>query len=1374
MKTAAWAIAVAILLILILIGLGTAFPGAFNQSTVTVRSHDLGMTEKSELDVYPPEAAGYPSTLMRTKEFKRKFQITKDKKSHGFENPGEFFRLHQMIRTRGGKAAPEYPANYRLIELEKARRNAGSRQQLGWVERGPGNVSGRTRAIVVDPADADYNTWLAGAVSGGIWKTTDAGQSWVHKTADLPNLSISWMVMAPSNEDVLYAGTGEGFYNLDGVRGDGILKSTDRGETWAQLPNTIQFSAVNRVIVDPNDENTVLAAVQANLYDAANEPFSGIQKSTDGGGSWYSVYDEPNDNRVQDIVADPTDFSIQYASVNSMGLVKSTDEGETWVQNLDVSSSGGGRLELAIAPSDPQVVYATLDITGVASHLYQSTDAGSTWVDLATQGIAWPNWLGFQGWYDNTIAVSPYDSSDVYVGGINMWRKHEVTEGIIDVQENGTEAFLDLFPWGGYEGGGVGTGYQFAQAVGAPVVPFGLVHDDWTSVEVRFGPGRSQQAHWFAWNANPQNPPGYEDYVTVPFEVWDTTNDRQIMASFFDHDNDGEFNLLELLDPANPPNTFVFVHSIDYDDENPDFTVSTDEIGFFYKNTYVVWPLLASGATWDPGNLPESNLAIIYGDTGVPVASFEQISFGYDPYLDTGTHVDHHNITIIPLDEAAGTFRIVNGNDGGVYYSDDGGYTWLNTLNGYNTTQFYGVDKKPGADEYIGGMQDNGTWQSPVGENATAASDWLFRIGGDGYETSWHYEQPNKILGGSQFNGLQRSTDGGESWISIAHMVDNGQGDAPFVTKVGKTNSDPDLVFAVGVSGVWRSDNFGEVWTLASIPADQFAMTSMTQVKVSPVNPQVVWAGSKMNDPDFSQAVLQVSTDGGLTFAPTNWYTEVTLGSVTGMAVHPTDDQTAYALFSFSDAPKILRTTDLGESWEDISGFGCNPESDNGFPDVATYSLIVMPHDTDVIWAGTEVGLFESTDNGVSWHYADNGLPAVSIWQMNITDDQVVLATHGLGIWTLRIPELPPPPEVTRSPRLNRLVQGPDGFLKIDIDLRSPYDSTQVWLNNAVYTTLPANDDTQSVLVTQPVAEPMTVSSYLTAYKDGQTYRSPQFQTSVVPYQSPQTGYANNFDAGTDDFYGDGFSIATPAGFSTAAIHSEHPYQDEMNYTYLLQVPIVVDAADAFVSFDEIVIVEPGEPGTEFGDPQFWDYVIVEGTSTGLSWLPLLDGYDCRSDPAWLDAYDNAQSGDESLYRSRTIDLHETFAAGDTILIRFRLYSDALLHGWGWAIDDLEIQQTLGSGDQRASKPIEYRLSQNHPNPFKSNTTIAFGLPLADHVRLKVYDVVGREVATLIDGHLKAGNYEVAWAPGRLASGTYIYRLKTAQGERTRQMQLVR
>ena len=82
---------------------------------------------------------------------------------------------------------------------------------------------------MVDPDDETFDTWFAGSVAGGIWKTTDAGETWTNKTPDLPNLSIATMVMAPSNHSILYAGTGEGFYNIDAVRGDGILKSTDGG-----------------------------------------------------------------------------------------------------------------------------------------------------------------------------------------------------------------------------------------------------------------------------------------------------------------------------------------------------------------------------------------------------------------------------------------------------------------------------------------------------------------------------------------------------------------------------------------------------------------------------------------------------------------------------------------------------------------------------------------------------------------------------------------------------------------------------------------------------------------------------------------------------------------------------------------------------------------------------------------------------------------------------------------------------------------------------------------------------------------------------------------------------------------------------------------
>ena len=1345
--------------------------------SVIVRLHNSLVTTKSNLGLYPPEKKGFTCEEMASPEFKQRFNIKKEKKNITYGNPGKFFELHNQIRTRSNEKEPSYPPNYKLNELTKARNKAGTSairtKSLDWIERGPANVSGRTRAIVVDPDDPEYNTWFAGAVSGGIWKTTDAGQSWTHLTLTLPNLAIGTMVMAPSNHDVMYAGTGEGLAGIDKVRGDGIFKSTNRGQNWFQLPNTIEFASVNRLIVDPNNENIVVAVVQANRFESGyyndiGTPFGRIYKTIDGGDNWYMTHEDPDGNACEHIVFHPDNFNTQYASINTVGIFKSNDAGETWIQVLNLSESD--RAELAIAPSDSAVIYAGVE-NAQGARLYKSTDAGESWVNLAEEGVVIPNWLGAQGWYDNTIAVNPYNSEEVYLGGINLWKTDFTTEGIIDVQQNGTETFLAFFEWGGFNNSGIGTGVQLSSSVGAPP-PYGLEEGDYVSVEIRFGPGISQNAHRFIFDGQETF---FADYVEVPFEVWDTDHNQQLSVSFIDVNNSTFFELLEL-DLNNPITEIITINSVLYSNATPDPNISGSQIGLFYKEIYAIWPILPTGGTWEPDNLPQSNLAIIYGETDVPITTINQISYGYDPYNDVGTHVDHHNITIIPLDEGSETFRIINGNDGGVFYSDDRGSTWQNTLNGYNTTQFYGVDKKPGANEYIGGMQDNGTWQSPPGEDAAANSEWLFRLGGDGYETSWHYEDPNKIIGGSQFNGLYRSTNGGENWNYIAGQIDNGGGNAPFVTKVGKTNSDPDLIFAVGVSGVWRSDNFGESWTLFEIPEQQWVMNNRTHVEISYANPQVVWAGTRMNDTENPEATLHVSTDCGLSFTPTAMYTEVDMGILTGLNTHPIDDSTAYALFSFADAPKILQTTDLGKSWEDISGFGANSVSDNGFPDVVTYCLLVMPHNPDIIWVGTEIGLFESTDNGQNWHYADNGLPAVAIWQMKITDDQVVLATHGRGIWSVTIPELPPPPVVTRSPGLQAVLMGPDGFLKIVAHLRSPYDSTQVIMNDEVYRTIATNEAPLDTTYNIVVTEEMDVTVQLKAYKNEDLYLSAKLSTTAIPMEAPQAGYTNDFNTSSNDFTGNGFTIRRTSSLADRAIHTIHPYQDGQELLYLLRVPIIVSESDAFINFDEIAIIEPGDPGSVFGDQNFWDYVIVEGTADGFNWLPLLDGYDARSDPAWLDVYNNGGSVVESLYRSRTIDISQTFNPGETILIRFRLFADGYVTGWGWVIDNLEIQQLLSAvdGKEKILTPKSFNLSQNYPNPFNPATTILFSIPKTSHVTLKIYDVMGREVKTLIKQKFEQGNYEVFWNAENLASGTYFYRLKTDDFEQTKKMTLIK
>ena len=621
-----------------------------------------------------------------------------------------------------------------------------------------------------------------------------------------------------------------------------------------------------------------------------------------------------------------------------------------------------------------------------------------------------------------------------------------------------------------------------------------------------------------------------------------------------------------------------------------------------------------------------------------------------------------------------------------------------------------------------------------------------------------------------------RTEDGGRNWTSMASQIENGSGNAPFVTKVGKSNSDPDLVFAVGASGVWRSDNFGENWNLIPIASEKWGMTSLTQVEISYANPQIVWAGARMNDPSMPEASLHVSSNGGITFEAASQASNLTMGRISGLATHPTEEGTAYALFSFSGAPKILRTTDLGKTWEDISGFNTETKSNNGFPDVATYSLVVMPYNTDIIWAGTEIGLFESTDNGVSWHYAIEEFPAVSIWQMNITDDQIVMATHGRGIITVTIPEIPEPPVVTLAPKIES--NGFDIFnelFQIKAFLRSAYDSTQLLVNNSYYLSIGANSEATDTIISFSVTELETLKFQLKSYKNGKEYISGALTETVYPLLEPVTEYLNPFDTPTEEFVGEGFDVVSHNGFTNKAVHSIHPYGDNMKITYMLRVPIIVQDDIAEISFNEIAIIEPGESGSSWPSSSFYDYVIVEGSKNGKTWLAIEKGYDATADEDWLTAYNTGASIDESLFKKRTLNIKDKFFyTGDTILIRFRLSSDAAVTGWGWAIDSLEIQKQPVSINEETVNLLTVQLSQNYPNPFSSFTNIDYYLPKDGNVILNVFDMEGRLVKTLVNEFKTSGEYSTRWECSDIRTGTYFYQIKVGELRQTKKLLIIK
>lgn len=242
--------------------------------------------------------------------------------------------------------------------------------------------------------------------------------------------------------------------------------------------------------------------------------------------------------------------------------------------------------------------------------------------------------------------------------------------------------------------------------------------------------------------------------------------------------------------------------------------------------------------------------------------------------------------------------------------------------------------------------------------------------------------------------------------------------------------------------------------------------------------------------------------------------------------------------------------------------------------------------------------------------------------------------------------------------------------------------------------------------------------------------------TGIMPVQE---SYANNFNEPVTDFFGDSFNILTPQGFRNGAIHSNHPYgngegpNSESNYIYQLQIPIRIGKTNPVIQFDEIVLVEPGEGNSVFGSPGFYDYVVVEGSvDGGTTWTPFAPGYDARADNAWLMRYnsdmsgDNSQaSGDSTLFRFRQINMldNKSFSEGDEVLIRFRLFADQLAHGWGWAIDNLQIQPSITGIEEPSSDRL-----QVYPVPARETLFVDMLNPKSEAISIEISDAVGRVI----------------------------------------------
>ncbi|MCU4157806.1 T9SS type A sorting domain-containing protein [Carboxylicivirga sp. A043] len=1265
------------------------------------------------------------------KEIKQKeVQRKMDRRNAGYakpDKPDEYQKYLYFLKT-GNEASKEYPHNHHLKELKSAKLKSaqlkGTRAELDWIERGPGNVGGRTRGFLIDPADNTGNTWLAGSVGGGIWKTTDAGLNWVPLSEDWPNMAVSCLAMAPSNSQVIYAGTGEGFYNLDAIMGNGIFKTVDGGVTWNLLTSTEgngAFRYVNRIAIDKNDEDIVYAATN-----------SGIFKTVDGGENWDKVFQESYTygyRRVQDLRILPSDSKILIAGVNDYGVVQSFDGGETWKLVHQLSE---GRVEICISDFNNDVIFALTS----ESNLSMSTDGGDNWVKVSFSGTE-VAYLSGQGWYNNTMVAHPTDESKLFIGGVDLYSV-STTEGgpngntAFDIVNNTASYFVYANLEGQYLSGGVKINYDNVSSIG--------------KIEIRFGGTNSQKAHRFTSNSSAEVPTesGYEynDYVDVPFEVWDTQNNRQLMVSFRDADNSGEFNL------SGTSQEQIFIHSSDYDASTASVAIAVTG-GVAIEKVAYIYPRLADGVSWNPAEFVDAVLQLNKTELLVQSMTYAKLSrWNANINESDYVHADHHNLIV---DANNGSpFRLISCNDGGVAFSEDGGTSWTSPNDGYNTSQFYGVARHPELNRYAGGLQDNGTWMS--GENPAKLTAWGEVAGGDGFSTVWNQEDPDKIVGCYYNNTLFGTYDGGETWSLLKGVHGYDDSDvSPFITRIANSKSNPDLLLVGSKNGISTSEDFGLSWKLVSVPEAAWSKGYYNpQIAISPVNSRYVWAGTTAS----TSQPLALSTDGGKTYELVNSPISDYSANISRIIAHPTEENTAFVLFSLFGEPKIFKTEDLGETWTELSGFGSASSSSNGFPNVAVFTLIVMPHNTDIMWAGTEVGLFESTDGGASWAYADNGLPAVCIWDMKIVGQQVVVGTHGRGVWTVDIPELP----ADLAKPTVRGGKNPQGNIAVEILLERDYDALELYVDDVLQKTY----ENVSAGTTLEEIELTSVNAMIGVQVKGivgeQTAMSKYVEVENYAVRDAVQKYMNAFSTSKYDFTGSSFKISKEL-FDDWAIHTDHPYAEGDDLTYVLSYPIeILSESNAILSYRDIVLVEAGESGTVYGDDKYWDYVIVEGTKDGINWLRLTDGYDVNGADKWKDfagtdyANINDTPSSSSLFVEHSLNLHDTFSEGDVILVRFRLYSDANTTGYGWVIDDLIIQETGTAVDLEVENDVEFTVG---PNPATDFIELTLNSSENGKVNVAIYDMSGRALVVR-DYYKEAGSWSQTIELGNVSAGTKI------------------
>lgn len=809
------------------------------------------------------------------------------------------------------------------------------------------------------------------------------------------------------------------------------------GGTWSALgpaPTTGGFFSpvsgrIEAIAVDPSDPsgNTVLIGGAQ----------GGIWRSTDAGATWTAVGDQNASLAMGSIAFAPSNPAVVYAGTGEQastgfdvyygaGVLKSTDGGIHWAQTCTTPSStcpfigpftdtlnfgffndGGARISyVAVNPGNPALVLVGAQIprvggttTETAGGIYCSSDSGATWTPLLIGEAG-----SFVGFATSSLAYAALGRpSGTATGATNPNGIYKSTNA------NAASCSAITFSPVAQQ--------PTAESMGR--IDLGIAPSDTTGNTVYASIADGQEGSRTNLGV----------FVTTNGGIsWTQTSAPDICRDQCWYDN------VIKVDPANA--NIAFLGGAAVANSPPPPTPSVFE-----------WVMRTTngGGTWN---------AAVPAPTG--------------PGDSTLPHVDEHAMAFVKL--PSGTLRLYLGNDGGLWRTDDAEaatVTWTNLNQNLTLTQFYpnlSVNPSNPTIAY-GGAQDNGSQVFQGNPNWTDN-----RNCGDGGQTAVDFQIPTSVYITCQFIAVLFSPTGGTdptSYIFVGNGIDPTGNDAvDFIPPIATDPSTPGRVY-FGTDHVYQSNDSGNAFTAISGALPTGEDNYLTAFGVSPNNPAVVYAGANNGDIFVATNVAA----GSATFSPVAGQAQHPLRNVTALAVdpHDTTGNTVYAAFSgFAVAGQdtmghIFVSMNGGAGWADVSCSvpgGCQNPNATDLPNIPVNDLVIDPDLPGIIYAGTDIGVFQGTCTGAtcSWNTLGAGLPNVAVLSLKLHEPSrtLVAATHGRGAWSLVLTNAPLPvgPHISSLSPIS-IQEGATSALTLTVNGSGLTNGTVQWKAGSTTTALP-------------------------------------------------------------------------------------------------------------------------------------------------------------------------------------------------------------------------------------------------------------------------------------------------------------------------------